>query len=55
MIQNDNKIDSPLGEGSRYAAQTVCVGFHSFPGEARHHEEPLLTVIPRIGNQRAAG
>jgi hypothetical protein len=23
----------PLGEGSLYAAQIVCVGFHSFPGE----------------------
>ena len=35
MIQNNNKIDSPLGEDSTglYAAQNVYVGFHSSPGE----------------------
>jgi hypothetical protein len=26
-----NKL--PLGEGTLYAAQTVCIGFHSSPGE----------------------
>jgi hypothetical protein len=31
MIIKKNKI--PLGEGTLYAAQTVCVGFHSSPGE----------------------
>jgi hypothetical protein len=26
-------LRKPLGEGSLYAAQIVCVGSHSFPGE----------------------
>jgi hypothetical protein len=26
-------LRKPLGEGTLYAAQTGCVGFHPFPGE----------------------
>jgi hypothetical protein len=32
----------PHGMGDLYAAQTVCVGFHSFQGEGASHHSPLL-------------
>jgi hypothetical protein len=45
MIQNNNKIDSPHGMGDLYAAQTVCVGFLSFPGEGAISWEAAMKMI----------
>jgi len=34
----------PLGEGGLYAAQIVCVGFHSFPGEGAASWETAMKI-----------
>ena len=57
MIQNDNKIDSPLGEDSTslYAAQIVCVGFRSLPGEGAASCEIPMKITKKLATKLHEG